>query len=107
MLIPLIYFRSLYYLGAEALGDMDWYILLNEERLFDPHVDLGTPDDLQLNFGNRDITFPSISPVQSFDGTHAARLIDNACLLVRKGGQVQNCMFTYWVDHFAVHYTSH
>ncbi len=76
---------SIYMLEAEALGDMDWFILLNEERLFDPHEALGTPNSAEHNWSTRDIVFPSISPVQSFDGTHAARLVNKACLLIGKG----------------------
>ncbi len=69
-------------LVAEALGNMDWFFLLNEEKQYEKHMVLGDADDNQLHWSTRDVEFPNISPVQTMDGIHSARFVNLACLVV-------------------------
>ncbi len=59
---------------------MDWFILINEEKLFDPHEILGEPD---TNWQPDDLAFLSPSPVETYDGMYSGRFKHPVCLVVR------------------------
>ncbi len=59
---------------------MDWFILINEEKLFDPHEILGEPDN---NWLPDDLAYLSPSPVETYDGMYSGRFKYPVCLVVR------------------------
>ena len=89
-------------LVAEALGNMDWFFLLNEEKQYEKHMVLGDADDNQLHWSTRDVEFPSISPVQTMDGIYSARFVNLACLVVLNmhSCNFQGTIFVVWSEMY-------
>ncbi len=68
--------------GEQALGDMDWFFLINEEKRFEVHPELGSADLDELYSGTRNVAFPGTSPVQTIDGIHSMTFLNKACIVV-------------------------
>ncbi len=92
------------HLAAEALGNLDLYFLLNEEKIFEPHPILGNPDNDELHQGTRDVEFSLISPVQTFDGMYSTRLMEKACLQVQRKTSKEKIVLKPFPSIFAVHH---
>ncbi len=92
------------HLAAEALGNLDLYFLLNEEKIFEPHPILGNPDNDELHQGTRDVEFSLISPVQTFDGMYSTRLMEKACLQVQRKTSKEKIVLKPFRSIFAVHH---